>query len=399
VDGPDHVPEVAVGRISVRSASAAADVVAKTIGYETSPPGANPWGQNVVLVASNEVPFEDSLDAAVGVLPVQFSVDREYRRLGASTGSIRSAIDSGGLLVSFFGHGNVDVWADLSSGAFFGLGDAGALSNAGRLPFVTALNCLNGSFAHPFSTVSLGEKFHNLATTGSIAMWSTSALGFAGQYDIVQSMLYEKFFVDHVSELGTATTTTLVEAYLTQPVHIDTVKELVLLGDPSGWLGVDSDADGLLDREDNCPDLAGASQTDTDGDGQGDACDDDDDDDGVDDDPDCAPLDPTTWAVPNPEDALLVTGTGTLEWSSQAATAGPSTVYDVVEGGVLDLIAAGDISAATCMVGGTSLTSATDPNPPQPGGTYYLVRGRNACGVGGYGTDSVGTPRVGGACP
>ncbi|HWM08300.1 MAG TPA: thrombospondin type 3 repeat-containing protein, partial [Solirubrobacteraceae bacterium] len=43
---------------------------------------------------------------------------------------------------------------------------------------------------------------------------------------------------------------------------------------------VDTDGDGLLDPEDNCPELANAAQVDYDYDDWGDACDPDDDEDG-----------------------------------------------------------------------------------------------------------------------
>jgi hypothetical protein len=45
--------------------------------------------------------------------------------------------------------------------------------------------------------------------------------------------------------------------------------------------GVDSDGDGLVDDEDNCPEEPNNEQSDLDGDGQGDGCDPDDDNDGV----------------------------------------------------------------------------------------------------------------------
>ena len=64
-------------------------------------------------------------------------------------------------------------------------------------------------------------------------------------------------------------------------------------------LAVDRDGDGILNVDDNCPDVANTSQIDTDGDGDGNACDADDDDDGVDDVTDVCPLTPD----PGQEDA------------------------------------------------------------------------------------------------
>jgi hypothetical protein len=48
---------------------------------------------------------------------------------------------------------------------------------------------------------------------------------------------------------------------------------LVVLGATAGTVAAqDSDGDGVVDAQDNCPYLAGAGQKDTDGDGVGDAC-------------------------------------------------------------------------------------------------------------------------------
>jgi len=54
---------------------------------------------------------------------------------------------------------------------------------------------------------------------------------------------------------------------------------------------LDSDGDGLMNDDDNCPLISNSDQVDSDDDGQGDACDTDDDDDGVEDESDDFPLD------------------------------------------------------------------------------------------------------------
>jgi len=44
--------------------------------------------------------------------------------------------------------------------------------------------------------------------------------------------------------------------------------------------------------------------------------------------------------------------------------------------------------------------SLVDPTAPPSGAAYwYLSRGENACGIGTYGTQSNGSPRVTATCP
>jgi hypothetical protein len=69
-------------------------------------------------------------------------------------------------------------------------------------------------------------------------------------------------------------------------------------------LETDTDEDGILDYDDNCPELANADQKDFDQDESGDVCDDDDDDDGSPDGEDCLTLDPTV----HPGNAELCNG-------------------------------------------------------------------------------------------
>jgi hypothetical protein len=297
VAGLDELPDVGVGRMSVRSAADAGILAAKAIDYETNADVAAGWTRNVMQIASNNASFEAALEAAGNFLPQHFTVDSEYRRDGANSGTIGASFGEGAVFSSFFGHGNVDLWADNPGGAFYWNESVMAIENAGRLSFVTALNCLNGMIGHPTQTESMQEVFHNHATKRAVGMWATSAYGFLSELTVLQSILYEGVFEDHVPYLGGAVTLALVQTFLTQPVDIDLIRKMILLGDPSGWLAIDvdddqifdhhelshgldpgdrdSDDDGLLDS------LEGGVDVDSDGDGLVNALDPDSDNDGL----------------------------------------------------------------------------------------------------------------------
>jgi len=88
----------------------------------------------------------------------------------------------------------------------------------------------------------------------------------------------------------------------------------------------------------------------------------------------------------------------TLAWTSQAAHAGNGTVYDVVRGGTANLPTGG--AGETCLAASVAATQVVDTAEPDPGASfYYLVRARNVCGVGTYGTTSGGAPRTPMVCP
>ncbi len=148
---------------------------------------------------------------------------------------------------------------------------------------------------------------------------------------------------------------------------------------------LDFDGDGILNSTDNCLASSNSGQADTDSDGHGEAC-------------DCAPSDSTVFALPL-ETTTLTLSDGSLSWDSDAAHSGSSTEYDVLSG-VLSQLPVGNGASERCIAAGTPITIANDTIDPAPGtGFYYVIRGRNACGVGTYGKASSGTQRVSTACP
>jgi photosystem II stability/assembly factor-like uncharacterized protein len=114
---------------------------------------------------------------------------------------------------------------------------------------------------------------------------------------------------------------------------------------------------------------------------------------------DCRPDDPTLFAAPG-EISGLALGSDriTLSWGSAAPTSGSATEHQVLRGLIAELPVGGASDA--CIVAGTIASSATDPVvPPTGAGFWYLVRARNACGTGTWGSTSGGSPHIGTACP
>jgi M6 family metalloprotease-like protein len=178
---------------------------------------------------------------------------------------------------------------------------------------------------------------------------------------------------------------------------------------------LDGDGDGHPDLRDNCPSVFNPQQGNQDGDVRGDACDncpvkfnpgqEDVDGDGHGDACDCAPLLPQDWAFPQPVKdvhvAMSQLGTDYLDvsWSDLEAQAGPAVRYDIDSGDLALLKTPAGFTDALCVHIGTSEPHATVWRPlPAPGqGFWYLVRGRNDCGVGSY--DSGAPSQVGSRDP
>src|SRR5262249_54280027 len=103
---------------------------------------------------------------------------------------------------------------------------------------------------------------------------------------------------------------------------------------------------------------------------------------------DCNDADALVWSAPLSVTGMSVaSGSPTpLAWDSQAIPTGPETASDLasgVFGGGTPL----DFTTAVCLqpAGGPSFSDAR-PNPPFGSVVWYLVRDRNSCGIGSYGS-------------
>jgi hypothetical protein len=100
-------------------------------------------------------------------------------------------------------------------------------------------------------------------------------------------------------------------------------------------------------------------------------------------------------APPDTQNVAVAADKATYSWS--AAT--DATQYDVVRGSTGALPVGVNLADEACFdnLAGTALV---DPELPAPGaGFWYLSRGENACGIGTFGNQSDGSPRITTTCP
>jgi hypothetical protein len=165
----DGLPDMAIGRIPVRTPEEAAAVVTKIRGYEE----ASPMNRAVMVAdiapahkeASQQI--EKSLPSPPIVVEKIFRDNFETDK--ATNDAIFASINGGPLLVNYIGGGSVEIWEKyiLTSD------DASSLINGFQLPLFVNMTILNGFF-HDLYTESLAEALLKAAGGGAIAVWASS---------------------------------------------------------------------------------------------------------------------------------------------------------------------------------------------------------------------------------
>ncbi|HEX6160704.1 MAG TPA: C25 family cysteine peptidase, partial [Thermoanaerobaculia bacterium] len=219
----DGIPSIAIGRIPVRTAAEANAAVAKLIRRGSAPVSAD-WARNVDFVIDRPtggIPFATGAAQLTQLVPSSYLV-RNVNLATDHPARITDAFTRGTLLMNYLGHGSVEVWSNA-----FNSWQAANLRNGDKLPFVVAMNCLNGYF-HDLFTDSLAEALVRNGNGGAIAVWASSAMTAPHEQTKMNLALYDQLFG--------ATPTTIGEAVMKAKAATqdpDVRKSFVLFGDPT----------------------------------------------------------------------------------------------------------------------------------------------------------------------
>jgi hypothetical protein len=223
----DGLPEMAMGRLPVRTVDESDVLVSKIVGYQQAA-----LIQEVMLVAdvNGLFDFEAVSEELRGLLPSSIAVRKIFRGDFATDGEARNAlvggVNQGPLLVNYFGHGSVEVW----NGGILSCGDAEALSNGWRLPFFISMTCFNGMF-HDVYTESLAEALLKAEGGGAVAVWASSGLTEPAAQAILNRELVRVLFNGGSITLGDA-----VKRAKAAVTDSDVRRTWILFGDPTTQL-------------------------------------------------------------------------------------------------------------------------------------------------------------------
>ncbi|MBC8032045.1 MAG: hypothetical protein H7Z16_18320 [Pyrinomonadaceae bacterium] len=222
----DGIADVPIGRLPLRTAAEADVVVGKIVNFT---PANVP--QSAMLVADAQgdyyYSFEQANDQVQAQLPAGMPVQRVNIGTdgpGAARTNVIAGFNAGKALVTYTGHGNIDVW---SGAAIFRTADATALTNGNKLSFVIVMDCLNGYFQGPF-LLSLSEGFLKAPGGGGVAAFASSGLTFPEGQHAMSTQLYSLIYGAQPIALGDA-----IKIAKGATTDIDVRRTWIFFGDPS----------------------------------------------------------------------------------------------------------------------------------------------------------------------
>jgi hypothetical protein len=238
--GDDLLPDILIGRLSAQTPADVDAMVDKIVGYETAiEPG--DWRRKILLVADDPDEggdFEAVCDGFADsyISPAGFTATKVYvsRCWEGCRQQILDQLDAGRVICHFLGHGSLDLW---TREQIFQSSDVPALSNAGRLPLVVAMTCLNGFFHHASDDHCLAEALTRPDGKGAVACWCHSGLDYTSCSDVIGQHLYDAFFNKGNCILGSAVCETKAAYLATSPYFWDQAEMLILFGDPALEMG------------------------------------------------------------------------------------------------------------------------------------------------------------------
>ncbi|TVQ50012.1 MAG: hypothetical protein EA362_03340 [Saprospirales bacterium] len=240
--------DISVGRLPVRTATEAANVVNKLIHYDLNSDGAGDWMLKMGVVADdgdNNTHLRQTRSLVSMIRENHPEINFEkvysdaYERVSTPGGSrfpearreINSMINRGVLALNYFGHGGPSGWAQER---ILQIEDIQSWTNRDRLPLMVTATCSFANFDDPAVT-SAGEHVILSPNGGAFSLLTTTRLVFATANERVTRAVFERLF--EIDSDGHQLAVGDVMMHAKNSNGIDTLnvnaRKFALLGDPS----------------------------------------------------------------------------------------------------------------------------------------------------------------------
>ncbi|HEY3296650.1 MAG TPA: C25 family cysteine peptidase [bacterium] len=204
VSGPpwDILPDIAVGRISCRSATELESYVRKLIAYEDpSRTAYNSLYHCTMLAVADKKDAQFDFpggysEPTIQTMPDEINVSRVYLDSlpsGQGPNVLRDGFRNGAVLINYNGHGGGGVWSGTN---LMDVAGVRQLNNRRAYPFITNFTCYVGAFDAINQADVLGEAFefaqnNRLDPVGGIGVYSSTGVGWANAGRTMQQYLYD----------------------------------------------------------------------------------------------------------------------------------------------------------------------------------------------------------------
>lgn len=239
--GPESLPDMILGRLSVNSPAEASAFIEKIISYEQTPAEGN-WSKEVLAAAGaadsagDFAAYSDNLIA--DTLPEPYQAERVYygvthTDIAEAVAALKAGINSGKLIVNFIGHGFAKGWSAQRNppDIFLQTTDVAGFTNDGKYPIFLAMTCTEGYFIDP-TVQAFGEVVTSAENKGAIASWSPTGQGVSGAHDYMDRGFFEAVFEYGASSLGEAIASGLTRLWRSGS-SLYLLESYELFGDPA----------------------------------------------------------------------------------------------------------------------------------------------------------------------
>jgi hypothetical protein len=228
LDG-DDVPEVAVGRLPVRTAAELDSVIRKILAYDND--GRERSAVFAADAAEQGVSYKAISQSLIASLPpgwVTQQANLDDAGLAKARATLLNAMNSGVALVNFVGHSSYSIW---TFDPLLDNKDAVALTNFGKPVFVSQFGCWNTYFVSPYYD-TLGHAFMLSGDQGAVGVMGASTLTEVESGAILGQTLFPRLATPG-KRIGTAIIEAKRETAARSVDGTDVLLGWVLLGDPT----------------------------------------------------------------------------------------------------------------------------------------------------------------------